>query len=226
MGIERREPLINDRVAELNFTNEGGVGGTTRLLKNIAGLWLIQECRRIWNQRGSNYSWEDLTRMAAAAPPLTSLVDPDHPSFLAPADMPQAIAEFCRSSGQPLPQNEGAVVRTALEGLALRYRQVLTWLEQLVDGRIDTIHIVGGGTQNEQLCQWTADACNRRVVAGPVEATALGNVLMQAISARDVGSISEARELVRRSFAVKQYEPQNPAAWDEAFERFVSLSKT
>ena len=223
MGVEVPEPVVNDKCLALNFTNEGGVGGTIRLLKNIAGLWLVQECRRVWNQGGRNYRWEDLNHLSAAAPRLASLINPDDPSFLAPGDMPQAIRNFCQRTGQTVPRDEGAVLRTAIESLALKYRQVLGWLEELVGGRIDTIHIVGGGTQNRQLCQATADACNRRVVAGPVEATAIGNVLVQAVAAGDVGSIAEAREIVRRSFAVEQYEPCHPADWDAAYEKFLSL---
>ena len=223
MGAEVPRPVVNDECLRLNFTNEGGVGGTTRLLKNIAGLWLVQECRRVWNRAGAKHSWDDLTRLAAAAKPLASVVDPDDPSFLAPNDMPEAIRAYCRRTRQAVPADEGAVIRTAIESLALRYRLVLGGLEQLVGGRIDTIHIVGGGTQNRQLCQATADACHRTVLAGPVEATAIGNLLVQAIAAGDVGSIGQAREVVRNSFPLDRYEPQNSAAWDEAFKRFRDL---
>jgi rhamnulokinase len=225
MGVEVPEPVINDKCLELNFTNEGGVGGTIRLLKNIGGLWLVQECRRIWNLAGKKLSWDDLTLASATAKPLVSLIDPDAPDFLAPANMPEAIREFCRRTGQPVPDDERAVIRCAIESLALRYRQVLGWLVELTGGRIETIHIVGGGTQNRQLNQATADACNRRVIAGPIEATAAGNVLMQAIAAGDIGSIAQAREIVSRSFGVETYEPRNTAEWDEAFVKFRSFSK-
>jgi rhamnulokinase len=212
---------------KLNFTNEGGVGGTTRLLKNIAGLWLVQECRRAWNQAGKSYTWDDLNRLASASPSLVSLVDPDHASFLAPANMPEAIRAFCRRTHQHVPADDGAVVRCALESLALRYRYVLGGLEQLVGGRIDTIHVVGGGSRNKLLCQATADAARRTVLAGPVEATAIGNVLVQAIAGGDIGSIGQARLVVRESFAVERYEPQNVAMWDEAFDIFLTfLTKT
>jgi len=217
--------VINDKCLELNFTNEGGIGGTTRLLKNIAGLWLVQECRRVWNNSGANYSWDDLNRLAAAAPPLVSIVDPDDRSFLMPHDMPEAIRAYCRRTGQTVPGDEGAIVRCALESLALRYRLVLGWLEELTASRIDTIHIVGGGTQNHQLCQATADACGRVVLAGPAEATAIGNVLVQAIAAGDIGSIAEAREVVRRSFPPDRYEPRDGAAWDGAFQKLLTLVK-
>jgi rhamnulokinase len=223
MGVEVPRPVINDMCQTLNFTNEGGVGGTTRLLKNIAGLWLVQECRRVWNQAGKNYSWDDLTRLAEQAAPLESVINPDDASFRSPPNMPEAIREFCRRTGQTPPESDGAIVRCALEGLALKYRQVLLWLEQLIGGRIETIHIVGGGVQNHRLCQMTADACNRPVAAGPIEATAIGNLMIQAVAAGDVASIAESREVIRRSFEVKKYQPQNTAVWDQAFERFVAL---
>jgi rhamnulokinase len=225
MGAEVPKPVINDTCLALNFTNEGGVGGTTRLLKNIAGLWLVQECRRAWNDANAGYSWDDLNRLAAAARPLVSLIDPDDPAFLAPANMPEAIRGYCRRTGQPPPPDEGSLIRCALESLALRYRQVFGGLEQLVGGRIDTIHIVGGGARNRQLCQATADACHRTVLAGPVEATAIGNLLVQAIAGHDIGSISEARQVVRDSFPVERYEPRNAPTWDDAFERFRSLTR-
>ena len=166
MGIETTRPIINDLCRSLNFTNEGGVGSTIRLLKNIAGLWLVQECRRSWRQAGREYDWDTMIAQAATAPPLRSLIDPDHADFVAPADMPTAICEFCRRSEQPIPESDGATIRTALESLALRYRMVLNWLCELSGGPIETIHIVGGGAQNELLCQMAADACNRRVIAG------------------------------------------------------------
>jgi len=224
MGVEVPRSVINDACRQLNFTNEGGVGGTTRLLKNIAGLWLVQECRRVWNQAGKNHSWDDLTRLADQAAPLAAVINPDDTSFLSPPSMPEAIREFCRRTGQKPPENEGAIVRCALEGLALKYRQVLGWLEQLIGGRIETIHIVGGGVQNRRLCQMAAGACNRVVIAGPIEATAIGNLMMQAVAAGDVASIAEAREVIRRSFEVTMYEPRNTSAWNDAYQRFVGLS--
>ena len=223
MGVEVSQPVINEKCLSLNFTNEGGVGGTIRLLKNIAGLWLVQECRRIWKRQGKDFSWEELTRMANATKPLAALVNPDSAEFLAPSDMPAAIRDYCQRTGQPTPGDEGAVIRCIIDSLALRYRQVLGWLEELTDGRIETIHIVGGGTQNGLLNQAAADACNRTVIAGPVEATAIGNILMQAISFGDLAGIEEARRVVAASFDVKSYEPRNSAAWDEAFARFTAL---
>jgi rhamnulokinase len=223
MGIESPAPLVNDSVLRLNFTNEGGVGHTTRLLKNIAGLWLVQECRRVWNQGGRGWGWEDLNRMAAAAQPLVSFLNPDAPEFLAPDNMPDCIRAFCRRTGQRVPEDEGAVLRCALDSLAMKFRHVLGMCEELAGGRLDTIHIVGGGTKNRLLCQAAADATGRSVLAGPVEATAIGNVMMQAVADGAVGSIAQARDLIRRSFPLEPYEPSRTAAWDEAYERFLKL---
>jgi rhamnulokinase len=223
MGAETTAPVINDACREFNFTNEGGVGGTTRLLKNIAGLWLLQECQRVWRLEGRDLSWDDMLTQASAAPALKSLVNPDRPAFVAPKDMPAAIRQACREAGEPEPQSVGAVIRCALESLALRYRMVLDWTEQLTGGRIETIHIVGGGTLNRMLCQMAADACRRHVVAGPVEATAIGNVLIQILSSGEVGSLAEARQIIRASFDVETYEPQNTSPWDEAYARFQAM---
>lgn len=223
MGAEVAEPIINETCRALNFTNEGGVGGTIRLLKNITGLWLVQECRRVWSRKGTDYNWDQLTAMADRAEPLQGLINPDDAAFTAPEDMPAAIQQFCRERGQPVPESEGAVVRCALESLAMRYRMALESLEQLTGGDIRTIHIVGGGTQNQQLCQMTANACNRVVLAGPIEATAIGNVMIQALSAGDIGSVAEARAVIADSFPMSRFEPQNSGAWDDAYGRFTQL---
>ena len=228
IGIESPTPVMTDLCRELTFTNEGGVGNTVRVLKNITGLWLVQECRRIWSQSGVEYagaefSWEALNRMSAAAPALASFIDPDDAAFQAPTDMPAAIREYCVRTGQQPPTTEGEIVRTAIDSLALKYRYMLGKLETLNGGPLETIHIVGGGAQNRQLCQAAADACGRRVVAGPVEATAVGNVMMQAIAAGAVTDIAEARAVVRDSFSVDEYEPRDRASWDAAYERFTTL---
>jgi len=221
MGIESPEPVVNEQVMKRNFTDEGGVGDTIRLLKNICGLWLVQQCRQVWNQSGKDWDWEDLNQMSAAAKPLVSFIDPDAQDFMAPKNMPEAICQFTKRTGQPVPENEGAVLRCALDSLAMKFRHVLGMCEQLNGAPIRTIHIVGGGTQNKQLCQMAADACGRRVVAGPIEATAIGNLMLQAVAAGDVAGIAEAREVIRNSFPVDEYEPQNTAAWDEAWGRFA-----
>jgi rhamnulokinase len=223
MGAELPGPLISEQVQRYNFTNEGGVGGTVRFLKNIMGLWLVQECRRAWERAGKAYSYDELTRLAEAAPPFVSLVDPDDSAFLLPPSMPDALGGFCHRTGQPAPVEPGAVVRCTLESLALRYRWVLERLEELLAKRLEVIHIVGGGCHNTLLCQFAADACNRPVVAGPVEATAAGNVLTQALGLRLLGSLAEGREVIRRSFDVATYTPRNPEAWQGPYQRFLAL---
>jgi len=223
MGAELSAPLINDKAREYNFTNEGGVGGTIRFLKNIMGLWLVQECRRSWEREAKTYSYDDLTRLAESAPPLVSLVNPDDAGFILPDHMPRALADFCRKTNQPAPVEPGPVIRCALESLALRYRWVLERLEELLDRRFETIHVVGGGCQNALLCQFTADACNRPVLAGPVEATAIGNILVQAVGLGILSSLSEAREVVRNSFDVKTYTPQQSDRWEAPNQRFLQL---
>jgi len=223
MGIESPRPLVTDAVLKLNFTNEGGVNATSRVLKNITGLWLLQECRRVWNHEGKNLGWEDMNRMAGAARPLVSFINPDAAEFAAPGDMPRSIREFCRKTGQPVPADEGAVLRCALDSLALRFRQVLGLCEALAGRKIETIHIVGGGTQNRQLCQFAADACGRRVLSGPIEATAIGNVMVQAVADGDVADLAQAREIVARSFEMVEYQPQDTAAWDGAYQKFEKI---
>ncbi len=224
MGLETPAPVITDQSAAWNFTNEGGVAGTTRLLKNISGLWLVQECQRIWKSQGQDYNWEGLTRLAADATPLRSVFNPDDSRLGAPTDMPAQIAALCREAGGPAPTDHGEILRSALESLALRYRQVLQCLEQLGGKRIDQINIVGGGTQNRLLCQMAADACGRPVLAGPIEATAIGNVMMQAIAAGDVAGVAEARDVVRMSFDMVEYQPLPDDRWDAAAERFAKLA--
>ena len=225
MGVEAREPVVNEASLACTMTNEGGVNGTFRLSKNIMGLWPVQESRRTWAHQGQPYSYADLTQMAAEAEPLRAVVDPDHNDFLKPGDMPARVAAYCRRSGQPEPETHGQVVRCLLEGLALRYRWVLERLEQLQGKRLETIHIVGGGTQNKLLSQFAADATQRPVVTGPVEATATGNLLVQALALGEVGSLAEAREVVRRSFEVETFEP-DPAsapAWDAAYGKMNEM---
>jgi rhamnulokinase len=223
VGVELASPRVSEEALGANFTNEIGFGGTVRFLKNVMGLWLVQECRRAWERAGQAYSYEELMRLAEQAPAFGSLVDPDHEGFILPPSMPQALANYCRQTNQPSPQGVGPTVRCALESLAVRYRWVLEKLEALTGKRPSTIHIVGGGGRNELLCQLTADACNREVLAGPVEATAIGNVLVQAIGLGMLGSLTEAREVVRASFEVRRYEPRPDARWQERYERFELL---
>ena len=225
MGIECDEPIINEKSLRYNYTNEGGVNGSIRFLRNIMGLWLVQECRRHWIREDHDHSYAELTEMAGRAKPFMTLLDLDHAPFAAPTEMPIKIEQFARASRQTVPQARGEYIRACLESLALTYRKTLVGLEDILGRRISTIHIVGGGTQNTLLNQMTADACQRPVVAGPVEATAIGNVLVQAMATGDIKSLAEARAIVRSSFNVQQYEPRNSAAWDTAYERFVRLSR-
>ncbi|MBM3188492.1 MAG: rhamnulokinase [Chloroflexi bacterium] len=223
MGVESPQPIINQNSLRFNFTNEGGVCGTIRFLKNIMGLWLVQECRRTWEAEGEELSYSEMTRMAAEAPAFGPLIEPDSHDFLRPGDMPARIQAFCQRTGQREPQSRGEIIRCALESLALKYRWVLEKLELLLGRSLDTIHIVGGGCQNELLCQLAADATQRPVVAGPVEATAAGNVLMQALARGRIASLAEGREIVRRSFEMVTYEPAPSAGWDEAYARFLRI---
>lgn len=224
MGVEVPQPIINDLSLEFDFTNEGGVEGTTRLLKNVAGLWLLQESRRQWQREGQHYSWDQLVELAQAAEPFRSLVNPDVPQFAIPGDTPAAIREFCRGTGQPVPESVGAVVRCILESLALRYRWVLEALEALVGHRLEVIRVVGGGTQNRLLSQLTADACQRPVVTGPIEATALGNIMVQAIATGHLADVAAGRRAVAASTARETFEPQPGGQWAAATTRFRQLA--
>lgn len=224
LGAEVSEPVINAASLEYNFTNEGGVGGGYRLCKNVVGLWILQECRHAWmRETEGEISYADLVAEAERAPAFRALIDPDDDSFLRPGDMPGRVKEFCARTKQPAPGERGTLVRGVLESLALKYRLQLERLEKLLDKHFDSIHIVGGGTQNQLLCQFTANATGRRVLAGPVEATALGNVVMQMLALGHVGSLAEGREVIRRSFEVKAYEPEAGGEWEDAYGRFVKL---
>lgn len=220
IGVEVQEAIVNDAALALNVTNEGGIDGTYRLLKNVMGLWLVQECRRSFERSGKAFEYEQLVRLAREAAPFRSLVNPDDSAFLSPPDMVTALQNSCRAAGQPVPETEGELVRCALESLALKYRQVLEGIESLTGERVAVIHVVGGGSKNELLNQFTANACGRPVVAGPTEATALGNLLLQARTAGDVGTLAELRTIVRRSSEMQTYEPQATEEWDAAYERF------
>ena len=224
MGVEVSEPIINDEMLRLNFTNEGGVGGTIRLLKNVAGMWLLEESRRQWAREGKNLDWDVLLSEAQKAEPFQSIIDPDDASFNVPGDLPGAVRSFCQKTGQAQPESVGAVARCCLESLALKYRWVVEAVERLTGKTMDTVRIVGGGSQNELLNQFTADACGKKVVAGPVEATALGNLMMQAVATGHITTIKEGREAVARSVELKEFEPKSQERWNEAFERFKELS--
>lgn len=219
MGVERKEPIINDTARELNFTNEVGYGGSIRLLKNISGLWLLQECRRIWAEKGP-FDYGELTKMAAQEPAFRSIINPADERFLAPPDMPRAIVDFCRETNQPPPETPGAFTRCIFESLALLYRKTLLQIQRLTGTKIDVLHIVGGGSKNALLNQFTADACQVEVLAGPVEATALGNIMIQAITMGEVPDLAAARSIIAKTFDLTRYEPKPGEVWMAAFERF------
>ncbi len=223
MGCEISRPIINETVARFNFTNERGVFRSTRLLKNIGGLWIFQQIRAALQKRDVAVSWDAMVRAAEQSPAHQLLLNPDDASLVAPADMIAAINQFAARTGQRTPSDNGVLFRSALEGLALRYRSCLRSLEMIVGNPINTIHVVGGGAMNTLLCQMTADACNRTVVAGPVEATATGNVLMQLIGTGALQNIDEARALVRASFSPVIYQPIDPKPWDSVAECFEAL---
>jgi rhamnulokinase len=221
MGLELDAPIINAQSLALNFTNEVGVAAKIRLLKNIAGLWLLQECRRAWLEEGAEYSYEQLAGMAAEARAFTATIDPD--AFLEPGEMPRKIADHCRKTGQEPPRTHGEFARTILESLALRYRYVVESLEALGRRKIEVIHIVGGGSRNVLLNQFVADCTGRRVVAGPSEATAIGNILVQAMGAGELANLDEVRAVVRSSFPLTTVEPQPSGEWERAYQRYRKL---
>lgn len=223
IGVELPAPLIDDAVRAANFTNEVGYGGSIRFLKNIIGLWLLQECRRIWAREGLDHDYASLTPLAASARPLRSLIQPNDPRFHNPADMPAEIRAFCRETRQPEPQTPGEYARCIFDSLALLYAAKLGEIERLTGRQVRVLHIVGGGSKNELLNQLAADATGRTVVAGPVEATALGNVLSQLLALGSLPTLEAARTVIRDSFATTRYEPRPDAAWEAARERFSRL---
>jgi rhamnulokinase len=222
MGVELPSAIVNDKTFQYEFTNEGGVENTIRLLKNIMGLWLVQECKRQWQREGQDLSYGDLTQMAAKAKPFFGYINCDNSDFLAPGDMPARINKCLSDTGQQTTQDKGQMVRLILESLALKYRRVLSAIEDVTGSTVAVLHVVGGGIQNELLCQFTADATGRKVITGPIEATASGNILMQAKATGQVKSIAEARQVIRNSFEMKEYRPQNAALWEKQYGKFAA----
>jgi rhamnulokinase len=225
VGTELDAPVLTSDALRLNFTNEGGVCGTTRLLKNVMGLWMLQCCRQSWTAHGQSYDYRELMELASREVAFAHLVDPDDESFLRPDDMPQAIDRFCTKTHQAMPSTPGAYVRAILESLAFKYRLVLKNLEDVSATKITQIRIIGGGSKNRLLNQFTADATGRRVLAGPAEATALGNVAIQILATGGASSLQEVRAMVDRSFPTEIYEPVEPAKWDREAERFQQYSE-
>jgi rhamnulokinase len=223
LGMEADEPYINPMTLEYNFTNEGGVGNTWRLSKNVMGLWIVQECKRTWAHQGADLSYDQITQMAAEAEPFQAVIDPDHLDFLMPGNMPERIQAYCRRTSQAVPQDRGSILRVVLESIALKYRWVLEKLEEVAGCSLDPIHIIGGGTKNTLLNRFTAEATGRRCVTGPVEATAVGNILMQAVALQRIPSIQAGRSMVRASFPVQVYEPETHKGWVEAYQKLLDL---
>jgi rhamnulokinase len=220
VGIELDAPVLTRDAMRLNFSNEGGVGGTTRLLKNVMGLWMLQSCRRHWRRQGRELDYAELTAAAAEAPGLGHLVDPDDASFAAPDSMPDAIDRFCARTGQPPPGTPGAYARAILDSLAMKYRLVIRDLETVTGRPVGQIRVIGGGSKNRALNQFTADATGRRVIAGPAEATALGNIGVQLIATGRAASLADARAIIDRSFPTEVFEPRDPDPWNREFARF------
>jgi rhamnulokinase len=219
LGAELDQPIVDEQSYTLNFTNEGGVGSKIRFLKNISGLWLLQECRRSFGRDGPEIGYEQMVKEAAEAEPFRTVINPDDPSLLAPEDMPGAIRELARTAGLPVPETRGALVRCALESLALKYRGTVQELDSILGRRTQRLHVIGGGVRNRLLCQMTADACGIPVLAGPVEATALGNILVQALATGTFASLADARRAVFASVEIVRYEPRNTSNWDRLAEQ-------
>ena len=218
MGLEVPTAIINDKTFEYQFTNEGGIGNTIRLLKNIMGLWLVQECRRQWQREGTDLSYTEITQMARQAKPFAGYIDLDYHDFLSPGDMPAKINKYLKETGQNTIDDKGQLVRMVLENLAFRYRWVMEKLEDIQGKKVDVLHIVGGGIQNELLCQFAANATGKEVVAGPIEATASGNIITQALATGQIDSLNKEREIIANSYELKRYSPQQKDLWDEKYK--------
>ena len=218
-----KSAIVDDNVFSSNFANEGTVQGGCRPLKNIMGMWIIQECRRNWIKEGKNYSWNDIVELALQEKSLVSIIDPDYGEFFNPGNMPQRIRDYCKKTGQPVPENDGQIARCVYESLALKYRWALERLEEIKGMPIDTLTIGGGGIQNKFLNRCVADATERRVITGPIEGAAIGNCLMQAVALGELSGIEEVREVVRRSETPEIYEPHPSDEWSEAYEKLLKL---
>ncbi|MDP4133907.1 MAG: rhamnulokinase family protein [Bacillota bacterium] len=223
LGVEIDKPLINELTSKYNFTNEGGINKTIRLLKNVMGLWIIQESRRQWKREGKLLSFDDMEKAAWDAAPFKSFIDPDNTLFSAPGNMPKYIAEFCSKTGQAVPESVGETTRCIAQSLAMKYRYTIECLEDILGKKIDVVHLVGGGIKDKMMCQFTANACGRKVVAGPVEATSMGNIASQLIALGEIKTLDEARQIVKASFEPAYYEPKDTEAWDAAYENFKKL---
>lgn len=226
MGLELSQPIINQKALKYNFTNEGGVFGTIRFLKNIIGLWLIQECKRIWEEQNRiKISYDEIDKLAQRAKPHTSFIFPDNEMFLNPKNMIKTIQNYCKGTDQDVPTGIGSISRIIFEGLAFRYRQILDQLQEFSDKKIEKIYIIGGGSQNELLCQFTSNITNLPVDAGPSEATTIGNILMQAIATGEIESLQQLRHIVRNSFKIKSFNPKNNSEWEKAHKLYLKYQE-
>lgn len=224
-GTELQKPIVNETSLKINITNEGGFGGTTGFLKNIIGLWLIQESRRQWQREGKDYSYADLEKLALSEEPFKCFIDPDAPEFVPHGNIPERVREFCRKTGQYVPESVGEIMRCIYESLAMKYRMTFEKLCECTGKDYPVIHVIGGGTKDGLLCRMTASSCGKTVKAGPIEATVMGNVAVQLMSDGTIGSISEARKAVAASESLKTYEPENTDEWIKAYESFVKIAK-
>jgi rhamnulokinase len=221
--VELNNPIVNEKSLENNFTNEGGIGDKIRFLRNIMGLWPLQRCRKEWAEEGDSYSYAEMSKMAAGAPAFKCFIEPDDASFLNPENMTSAISDYCRKTGQAVPESKPEFIRTILESLALKYRTIIQKIDEICPNQVEVLHIVGGGSQNELLNQFAANATGLPVIAGPVEATALGNVMVQAIATGQLKDIAEGRKLIGESFNVKQYNPRDVEQWQDKYRYFEHL---
>jgi len=224
MGIEVVDPIINEASFDMNFTNEGGVEGTTRFLKNITGMWLLEQCRKEWEKEGISYDYPTIVKMASSSVGFQSLVDPDHPSFANPKSMTAALADYCRQTGQVVPTTHAALIRCIFDSLALKYKYVLGKLQHVAPFAIERLHIIGGGAKNQLLNQFTANAIGMPVMAGPSEATAIGNIMMQAKALGVVDSLTDMRALIRQAITPDLFQPQDTASWETAYGRFLTVT--
>ncbi|MBR3839067.1 MAG: rhamnulokinase [Clostridia bacterium] len=224
LGVELEKPIINETTRTLNYTNEGGINNTVRLLKNIMGLWIQQECKRHWEKLGETVSFNELDEACDKAAPFSAIIDVDDATFFEPNNMPIKIQDYCRRTNQKVPETKGEILRLVMEGLALKYREAIEGLEKIVGYKIPALHIVGGGCKNKVLSQFTANAINRPVYAGPIEATAVGNLVTQLIAMGEIKDLAEAREVVRNSFPIEEYVPADIEAWEDAYNRYKKLT--
>ena len=224
LGTEREKPAINEKTLKLNYTNEGGINRNVRLLVNLMGLWVYQECRRAWGKQGIEITYDEMGALADAAKPFQAFIDVDYETFYSPGNMPEKVVDYCRRTGQHVPSDKGSIIRIVMESLAMKYRSAVEGLEEITGNRVPVLHIVGGGCKNTMLSRYTADVLNRPVTAGPVEATAIGNIISQLIALKEIDDLNQAREVVKRSFPTEIYQPENPEVWDEAYLRYKEIT--